>query len=247
FSKEKSNRFFNLTFSKNHVYYLIQTKWSVISVGFSTNILRGIIMDEIKTKDKILRTSFDLFLKEGFTDVSINDIIKKGGFSKGGFFHYFKSKDHLFKEIIQSFIIPYIEITARNISGKNKATYDKLKAFFGLISNYDELIRSITNDEAIDGRSLYLLMMEALKKFSYFREQYSEIFLTIYDLIREQLAEGKKKGEIRKDLDLEAVSYEILISYEGALHLWIVEPDMDLDKLNKKLFNSIWNSIKAYE
>jgi AcrR family transcriptional regulator len=204
-------------------------------------------MGEIKTKDKILSTAFSLFLKKGFTDVSINDIIKRGGFSKGGFFHYFKSKNHLFKEVIQFFIIPYIEITARNISGENKATYDKLKAFFELVSNYDELVIGITNDETIDGRCLYLLMMEALKKFSYFKEQYSEIFLRIRNLIKGQLAEGQKKEEIRRDLDLETVSYEILIIYEGALHLRIVEPEMDLDKLNKKLFNNIWNSIKAYE
>lgn len=202
-------------------------------------------MNKETTREKILKTSFNLFLKKGLTNVSINEIIKKGGFSKGGFFHYFKNKDQLLREAIEYFIVPYIEIINKNMNSTYKTTYDKLNFFFELIPNYNYLIRKLSNDKTIDSRSLYLLMMEVLRKFSYFRKQYSKIFLRIYVLIKEQLIEGQEKGEINKAIDLEEVSYKILVAYEGCLHLWVVQPDIDLNKLNKKLLDSIWNSIKV--
>jgi AcrR family transcriptional regulator len=201
-------------------------------------------MASVNTKEKILFNAFKLFLKKGFTDVSINDIIKKAGISKGGFFHYFKSKDHLLREIIRNYIFTAIEDFAKRIIDSGESAYDKLKAYLGIIPKADQHIREILNDNAITYRSFYLLMMEGIKKFSYFRNEYTKIFSRIYSLIRNELLKAQVRGEIIPDLDIDAVSYSILVSYEGSLHIWVIQPDMDLVHLNKQLFDTIWNSIK---
>lgn len=47
---------------------------------------------EKDTKQKIIDTAFELFTSSSYDKVSIEEIIKNVGVSKGGLFHYFKSK-----------------------------------------------------------------------------------------------------------------------------------------------------------
>lgn len=51
-------------------------------------------------KEEIIERAHSLFMQRGFNGISLNDVIKSTGLSKGGFFHYFGSKDHLFKSVI---------------------------------------------------------------------------------------------------------------------------------------------------
>ena len=53
------------------------------------------------TKEHILQTSLLLFLQKSYTDVTMSEIVKQTGLSKGAIFHYFSSKEALFKEIAQ--------------------------------------------------------------------------------------------------------------------------------------------------
>ncbi|MFW9880396.1 MAG: TetR/AcrR family transcriptional regulator, partial [Candidatus Thorarchaeota archaeon] len=47
---------------------------------------------EKETKQKIMDAAFELFSTSSYDKVSIEEIIKKAGVSKGGLFHHFKSK-----------------------------------------------------------------------------------------------------------------------------------------------------------
>jgi AcrR family transcriptional regulator len=48
-----------------------------------------------------LKVSLQLFLKNGYKDVSYQDIIKKTGLSKGAIYHYFKSKEDLLAHVFE--------------------------------------------------------------------------------------------------------------------------------------------------
>ncbi|MDZ7633547.1 MAG: TetR/AcrR family transcriptional regulator [Bacteroidales bacterium] len=56
------------------------------------------------TKEHILKTSLLLFLQKSYKDVTMKDIVEKTGLSKGAFYHYFTSKEELFKEITDYFL-----------------------------------------------------------------------------------------------------------------------------------------------
>ncbi|WP_230136873.1 TetR/AcrR family transcriptional regulator, partial [Peribacillus frigoritolerans] len=43
----------------------------------------------------MIETSLTLFDQHGFHGVSVNEIVKACGTSKGGFYHHFSSKDEL--------------------------------------------------------------------------------------------------------------------------------------------------------
>ena len=52
-----------------------------------------------EVKERILQTAFELFTTSSYHKVSIDDIVKKAGVSKGGLFHYFDSKYTLGREV----------------------------------------------------------------------------------------------------------------------------------------------------
>src|SRR5438445_9763814 len=47
------------------------------------------------TKSRIVETAKQLFYLQGFSNTSMDDIIKKSGVKKGNLYFYFKSKDGL--------------------------------------------------------------------------------------------------------------------------------------------------------
>jgi TetR/AcrR family transcriptional regulator, transcriptional repressor for nem operon len=55
------------------------------------------------SKDKLLEAAHGLFLSQGFSATSVDQICRKAKLTKGGFFHYFKSKDDLGKAVLERF------------------------------------------------------------------------------------------------------------------------------------------------
>ncbi len=53
-----------------------------------------------KTRE-IVTISEQLFLEKGFAETTVDDILKRAGLSKGGFYHYFKSKEEVLSESIK--------------------------------------------------------------------------------------------------------------------------------------------------
>jgi len=54
-------------------------------------------------KKELVDTAEKLFLEKGYEETSIEDILKATALSKGGFYHYFKSKDEILAESISNF------------------------------------------------------------------------------------------------------------------------------------------------
>jgi AcrR family transcriptional regulator len=66
-------------------------------VGFHR---RQIIVDKKLKKDLIADAALSCFLSSGYSGTSIDEIVRTSGFSKGGIYWHFKSKDEIFLYII---------------------------------------------------------------------------------------------------------------------------------------------------
>ena len=58
--------------------------------------------DKTTTKQKISAAAKNLFSIHGYSETTIDDIITAAGVTKGAFYHYFKSKETVCSEIIDS-------------------------------------------------------------------------------------------------------------------------------------------------
>ncbi len=58
-------------------------------------------------KNLILFTAFKMFAINGYDGISLNSIIKESGLTKGGVYYHFSSKDELFQEVVEIFVLNY--------------------------------------------------------------------------------------------------------------------------------------------
>lgn len=84
-------------------------------------------------KDSIIRTAEELFFEKGYAETSIQDILDVLSISKGGFYHYFDSKNALLEEICRQRSSRDMErIRAELFSGKFDAV-QKLDMLLGAL------------------------------------------------------------------------------------------------------------------
>ena len=50
-------------------------------------------------KNKILEAAFSVFVDKGYSETTMDDIVKKSNMSKGAIYHYYNSKKEYFTKI----------------------------------------------------------------------------------------------------------------------------------------------------
>ena len=83
-----------------------------------------------ETRKKILEVSKDLFLKKGFDNTSIQDIINGlGGLTKGVIYHHFESKQEILQSIIRENNQEILNYNWRGDTGLEKIQNSLMDAF----------------------------------------------------------------------------------------------------------------------
>ena len=148
------------------------------------------------TKEKILAAGLQLFSHKGLAATSIQEIASQAGISVGLMYHYYKSKEELFSELVQTAVSLADESTqARFTSDQSPA--EKIRGF----SN--EVIGDIAQNNWMS--QIYLLVIHYMLAVD-FPEKVSEIrekgFAPLENLKR-TIIEGQQRGEIRPGDPLE--------------------------------------------
>lgn len=94
----------------------------------------------MNTRESILTHSFQLFLNEGYKEVSINKIIQVCEVSKGAFYHHFESKDDLYTQVSHRFFFNYFQ-SSNFIYNDSISFSEKLNHFIiSFVTPYEELL-----------------------------------------------------------------------------------------------------------
>ncbi|OGO78143.1 MAG: hypothetical protein A2Y23_11375 [Clostridiales bacterium GWB2_37_7] len=80
-------------------------------------------------KNELVELAEKLFLEKGYEETSIDDILDASGLSKGGFYHYFKSKDEVLVESINNFAESLLKELEPIIDDTKLDAMEKLKRF----------------------------------------------------------------------------------------------------------------------
>ncbi len=64
-------------------------------------------------KEKVIQAASVLFVKHGYANVTIKDILELAKASRGGFYHYYESKEEVFKEVMDSYYLNDDSLTLR--------------------------------------------------------------------------------------------------------------------------------------
>lgn len=177
---------------------------------------------EVKdNKMHILATAFKLFFQKGYKEVTMSELVKESGLSKGAFYHYFNSKEELYNHSMEMFMDHYLN----NFSLEYKqhlSLRENLKTLYSEFSPITEQLNTSTQ-EAAETLSNYLIFLQGLMRKEEFRKK-MEIYNRNFTLeFSEWIKSAQQRGEIRQELNpvLLAKHLTSLMKGIGILHAFV--------------------------
>ena len=167
------------------------------------------------TKEDILNVSLGLFLQKGFNEVTMREIVEKTGMSKGAIYHYFKSKEQLFLEVIDKtlFSAVGIEYSKFSTDSLNQFYHDYLNHFYDYTNQF---LTHSENNISTDQRMNYTaLILDALKRLPQFHEKLMESRQLELNAWENIVRTARAKGEINSHMDDVQIAEMFVYSADG--------------------------------
>ncbi|HVO67429.1 MAG TPA: TetR/AcrR family transcriptional regulator [Syntrophales bacterium] len=162
-------------------------------------------------KEKIIHESLKLFSLKGFLNTSTHDIMREAKTSKGGLYNHFKSKDDIFSAVLSEARKIWRQ---RNLYGLDRIAKPVAKVK-KLLLNYRDLY--LKDRENFPGGCIFVsLSVEMDDQKSHFSKELNEGFVRLKAMIKRLLDQGKKSGELRKDVNTASVTEMIFSGMLGA-------------------------------
>jgi len=166
---------------------------------------------KMETRRNLYESALHLFKKEGYNNVSVDDIVAFAGTSKGTFYNYYTSKSQIiierFKEIDNEYIKIYKKIR------KQPGTKNKLLLFSRMQHQY------IQENIGCDTLQIVFASLLNEKGADYIDNEKRPIFVVLNKII----SEGQKHGEIRSDLSSYYITKTLVHCMRGIFYDWCVQ------------------------
>ncbi len=147
------------------------------------------------TREYIIDQAYELFLARSYEAVSISDISKAVGFTKGALYHHFTNKEELFMAVIDKYlIINVITLTDPGITLVQlmKHTVDKAGEIVGRLNGKLPAFVPI---------SFMALVIDAFRHYPGFAVEKEQFVTNEVEKIKNILDKAIAIGEIRNDIN----------------------------------------------
>lgn len=162
-------------------------------------------------KQKIINESLRLFSLKGFLSTSIHDILQAAKTSKGGLYNHFQSKEELFLDVLQEAQRIWRQKTLKGLD-QIESPLAKLKM---ILRNYSD--RYLKDRRHFPGGCIFLTFsVELDDQRPKLAREINKGFKGFKRMLRELLEEGKKRGELRAELDAQALAEMLFAGMLGA-------------------------------
>lgn len=171
----------------------------------------------LEMRSRIQNVALDLFDREGFENVSVEEIAQKAGCSVGNIYHYFKSKDELAIQVTSHVDAAYLTLEAAYLADTAHTAKEKLLDFVG------QSLRISTDDPV-----LYKAFIHAMKYPEQGALQRNEHRI-YYRVLSELVALCRRDGFIDGQYDDGTVVEYLVTLHRGMLLEWrIYEGKFDI-------------------
>lgn len=185
------------------------------------------------SKEHILAIAFKLFFQKGYKEVTMKDLVKASGLSKGAFYHYFSSKEELYQHTMEQFLSHYLD--SFQLEYDHKVTLkSNLKALFNRFTPMTEQMNT-SSEEAAEGMSNYLIFLQALMRKAEFRKKMEEYNKNFYLEFSKWIEIAQNKGEIKRDLEPLTLAKHLtaLMKGLGVLYAFLDQSEPLSESFNK--------------
>ena len=173
------------------------------------------MVNKIKNNSKnlILDSALNVFVKKGYAETRMEDIVELSGLSKGAIYHHYKSKRDLFLSLIEH----WENYSFPNIFNKD---LDKNTASDVLRQIVKDIVDSFKNNKKV-----FLAELEFWSLANHdddVRDKTKQLYIKLLKLFKSIISHGIKNNEF-KNIDLEIGSLSIMTSIQGIIWFSIFE------------------------
>lgn len=182
----------------------------------------------IEMRAKIQSAALTLFNREGFENVSVEEIAQTVGCSVGNIYHYFKSKDELAIQVTQMVDEAYTVLEEEYLADRETSGREKLLDFVGRsleISASDEM--------------LYKAFIHGLRypEQAVLQKNDKRVY---YRLLRELVDLCQEEGSIHPSYDPDCLVEDLVVLHRGTLFEWrIYQEDFDIAKQGRRMADAL--------
>ena len=193
-------------------------------------------------RDKILLKALELYMIEGYANVSITDLQAALDMGRGTLYYYFKDKDELFQEVVDMFLIKPKQHALERV--RESATIpDMIDAMLYYLNQLQEFYNQVENKN-INTSNVVTVMYTAYSRFPELYKKARRLYEHELSLWIRAIKNSMHNGDIRGNVPIETTAHMFLHIKDG----W--DPGRSGVPMNFGIFpeqyNYLYDLIKKY-
>lgn len=162
-------------------------------------------------KEDIVNIGSELFRKQGYNHVGINDILKSSGIPKGSFYNFFESKEDFAAQVLEKYGEGSISMIQEALNKNHLSPIERLKEF------YHQIIADNVAEGCTNGCLLGNISIELGGTNDKLSQIVDEKFRELIQILARTIQEGQDAGEITKKQSAEELAEYLHSGFFGAL------------------------------
>jgi AcrR family transcriptional regulator len=186
-------------------------------------------------REKILLKALELYMVEGYSNVSITDLQGALNMGRGTLYYYFKDKDDLFQEVVSTYLIQPKQraldklkdtVTIAEMIDAMLYYMNQLQAFYEQVENKNINVSDVVN-----------VMFTAYSKFPELYKKAKRLYEYELNLWIQAIKNSMRSGEIRGDVHIETIAHMFVHIKDG----W--DPGRAGVPMNYEIFSDQYNYL----
>lgn len=164
-------------------------------------------------RERILLKALELYMIEGYANVSITDLQSALNMGRGTLYYYFKDKDELFQEVVDEFLIKPKQRALERV----KDTADIPEMIEAMLSYLDKLreFRDQVENKNINTSNVVTVMYTAYSRFPELFKKARKMYERELSLWIQAIKNSLRAGVIRGDVPIEITAHMFLHIKDG--------------------------------
>lgn len=164
-------------------------------------------------REKILLKALELYMVEGYANVSITDLQAALNMGRGTLYYYFKDKDELFQEVVDQYLIRPKHRALERV--KDTATLPEMIVAMLYYTNQLKEFYDQVENKNINTSNVVTVMYTAYSRFPDLYRKARRLYERELNLWIQAIKNSMRAGEIRGNVHIETVAHMFLHIKDG--------------------------------
>ena len=189
-------------------------------------------------KEELFNATFRLFILHGYDGVSLGDIEKATGMSRGAIFHYADSKLDLFRQVVEQYVLDRQSIDTKIRVGKDPSLREFIDAYIdGVKRTMTELMtlmgEGVTFVEC--SRAYLSIIQQTAVLFPDLSERQQQTITREQQVWQQVISRAVERGEVQPDIDMELMAQTFIALFYGRAYRDSLTNGLDADLLKRQM------------